>query len=128
MSTYVPKKDPVHNATRSLLTRVRKEASGLAPSMWARLPRKLAPRSIATSPRSMGVHVPHTIARIVVGTERRNRKPNFRATKIGGKNPNLKEYSFAQLSKKMDRLKKAIKKQGAEWKKPCCSDGDSALE
>jgi hypothetical protein len=41
------------------------------------------------------------------GTE----KSDFRATKKGGKKPNPTKQSFAQLSKKLDKLKKVIKKK-----------------
>jgi hypothetical protein len=71
---YVPKKDQIHTPTRSLHTRARKETRGLVPSIWARFPRKLAPRSIATSARSMGVRTPCTIPRIVVGTRKTEQK------------------------------------------------------
>jgi hypothetical protein len=37
-------------------------------------------------------------------------KSDFCAAKKGGKNPNPTKHSFAQLSKKIDRLEKAIKK------------------
>jgi hypothetical protein len=67
---YVSKKDPMHNPTRRLLTRVRRETRGLILSLRARFPRKLAPRSIATSTRSMGAHIPCTTPRIVVGTRK----------------------------------------------------------
>ena len=44
------------------------------------------------------------------GTE----KSNFRTAKKGGKKPSSTKQSFAQLSKKMDKLAKAIKKQDAK--------------
>jgi hypothetical protein len=63
----------MRNPTRRLLTRVRRETRGLVLSLWARFLRKLAPRSIATSARSMGVHIAHTTPRIVVGMRKMER-------------------------------------------------------
>jgi hypothetical protein len=59
---------------RKLLTRARKETSGLIQNLRPGSPRKLAPRNIATSARSMGVCIPCTTPRIVVGTERQDGK------------------------------------------------------
>jgi hypothetical protein len=39
------------------------------------------------------------------------KKSAFRAAKKGGKNPNPVKQSFAQLSKKLDKLEKVIKKK-----------------
>jgi hypothetical protein len=50
-------------------------------------------------------------------------KANFRATKKAGKKPNPAKQSFAQLSKKLDRLEKTIKKASLRSKK--CHRGDS---
>jgi hypothetical protein len=58
------------------------------------------------------------------GTE----KSNFRTTKKGGKKPNSAKQSFVRLSKKMDKLEKAIKKQDAKKRIRCCSDSDSDSE
>jgi hypothetical protein len=44
-------------------------------------------------------------------------RANFRAIKKGRKKPNPAKQSFAQLSKKLDKLEKAIKKQSAKSKK-----------
>ncbi len=57
-----------------------------------------------------------------------NEKSDFRATKKGARKPNPTKQSFVQLCKKMDKLKKAIKKQDAKKKKDCRSDTDSDLE
>jgi hypothetical protein len=44
-------------------------------------------------------------------------KAVFHAAKKGSKKPNLARQSFALLSKKLDKLEKVIKKQGAIGKK-----------
>ncbi len=50
-------------------------------------------------------------------------KTDFRAIKKVRKKPNLAKQTFAQLSKKLDKLEKAIKKQSAKSKK--CHRDDS---
>jgi hypothetical protein len=52
-------------------------------------------------------------------------KANFRAAKKAGKKPNPAKQSFAQLSKKLDRLEKTIKKASHKSKKRCRDDSDS---
>jgi hypothetical protein len=70
----VPKKDPMHNPTRRLCTKVRRVTRDLAPILRAGFTRKLPPRSIATIARNMGAHIPHTILRVVVGTRKMEHK------------------------------------------------------
>jgi hypothetical protein len=56
-----PKQYPMHNPPRKLPTRLRKETREMVPSLWPESQRKLAPRSIAISARSMGAPIPCTI-------------------------------------------------------------------
>jgi hypothetical protein len=70
----VPEKDPMHNPTRKLPTRTRKETRDLELSLQPESPRKLTSRSIATSARIMEAHIPHTTQRIVVGTRKMEQK------------------------------------------------------
>jgi hypothetical protein len=58
------------------------------------------------------------------GTE----KAHFCNAKKGRKKPNPAKQSFAQLSKKLDKLKRAIKKQSAKSKKRHKDDSDSNSE
>jgi hypothetical protein len=58
------------------------------------------------------------------GTE----KSDFRTTKKGRKKPNPTKQSFAQLSKKMDKLEKVIKKKDTKMRKRRSSDSDSDSE
>ncbi len=53
------------------------------------------------------------------------KKANFGAAKKGTKKPNPTKQSFAQLSKKLDKLEKAIEKQNAKSKKCHRDDSDS---
>ncbi len=58
------------------------------------------------------------------GTE----KSDFRAAKKGGKKPNPMKQSFAQLSKKLDKLEKVIKKKDTKKRKRRSSNSDSDSE
>ncbi len=52
----------------------------------------------------------------------------FRAAKKGGKKPNPTKQSFAQLSKKLDKLEKVIKKRDTKKRKRRSSNSDSDSE
>jgi hypothetical protein len=52
-------------------------------------------------------------------------KANFHAAKKAGKKPNPAKQSFAQLSKKLDRLEKTLKKSSHKSKKRHRDDSDS---
>ncbi len=58
----------------------------------------------------------------------RTEKSDFRAAKKGGKKPNPTKQSFAQLSKKFDKLEKVIKKKDTKKRKRRRSDSDSDSE
>jgi hypothetical protein len=58
------------------------------------------------------------------GTE----KSDFRAAKKGGKKPNPVKQSFMQLSEKLDKLEKVIKKKDTKKRKRCSGDSDSNSE
>ena len=58
------------------------------------------------------------------GTE----KSDFRAAKKGGKKPNTTKQSFTQLSKKLDKLKKVLKKKDTKQRECYSSDSDSDSE
>jgi hypothetical protein len=95
----------------------------------ARVPKKSALRSIATYARSMGAHIPCTTLVIVVGlrrTERRNQ--SFRATKKGGYRSNPVNQNFAQLTDKIKKLEKALKKSGKKGQKRRYKDSVSDSE
>ncbi len=52
-------------------------------------------------------------------------KADFRAAKKAGKNPNPAKQSFAQLSKKFDKLEKTLKKASHKSKK-CHRDNSNS--
>jgi hypothetical protein len=55
-------------------------------------------------------------------------KANFCAAKKAGKKPNPAKQSFAQLSKKLDKLEKTLKKASHKSKKCRRDDSDSEIE
>jgi hypothetical protein len=55
-------------------------------------------------------------------------KTNFRAAKKAGKKPNPAKQSFAQLSKKLDKLEKTLKKASQKSKKHRRDDSNSNSE
>jgi hypothetical protein len=55
-------------------------------------------------------------------------KSDFRAAKKGGKKPIPTKQSFAQLSKKLDKLEKVLKKRDTKKRKRHCSDSNSNSE
>ncbi len=55
-------------------------------------------------------------------------KSDFRVAKKGGKKGNPVNHNFMQLTKKIEKLKKALKKYGKKGKKRCYKDSDSNSE
>jgi hypothetical protein len=55
-------------------------------------------------------------------------KADFRATKKAGKKPNPAKQLFTQLSKKLDKLEKTLKKASHKSKKRRRDDSDSDSE
>jgi len=58
------------------------------------------------------------------GTE----KADFRAAKKGGTKPSPTKQSFPQLSNKLDKLEKVLKKRDTKKRKRCRSDSDADSE
>jgi hypothetical protein len=55
-------------------------------------------------------------------------KANFHTAKKAGKKPNPAKQLFAQLSKKLHKLEKTLKKASHKSKKRCKDDSDSNSE
>jgi hypothetical protein len=70
----------MHNPARKLPTRAIKETSNLVLSLWPESPRKLAPRSIATSARNMGTCILYTTQETVVNMRKMERRKLISAT------------------------------------------------
>jgi hypothetical protein len=64
----------MHNLARKLPTRARKATSNLVPNLRPESKRKLAPRSIVTYARSMGVRILQTIQETVLSMTRTERR------------------------------------------------------
>jgi hypothetical protein len=72
-----------------------------------------------------GTHTMHTTRDCCKYEKDRREEANFPAAKKGGKKPNLAKQSVAQLSKKLDKLEKAIKKQSVKSKNRRRDDNNS---
>jgi hypothetical protein len=61
----------------------------------------------------MGARIPRTTLMIVIGSKKDGKeKFDFRATKKGGKKGSPVKHNFAQLTKKINKLEKSLKKSG----------------
>jgi hypothetical protein len=58
----------------------------------------------------------------------RKEKSNFRAAKKGSKKGNPVNHNFAQLTKKIEKLEKALQKSGKKGKKCHYEDSNSNSE
>ncbi len=116
----------------SLPTKARKGRNALVPILRSGFPRKSALRSlrsIANYARSMGAHIPCTTHVIVIGLRRtEQKKSSFRAAKKGGKKNYPVNQNFAQLTEKIDKLEKALKKSGKKGWKCCFKESNSDSE
>jgi hypothetical protein len=72
-----------------------------------------------------GVHTTHATKDCRKYKQGRMAKANFHAAKKAGKKPNPATQSFAQLSKKLDKLEKTLKKASHKSKKCRRDDSDS---
>ncbi len=72
-----------------------------------------------------GVHTTHATKDCCKYEKDRMAKADFRAAKKAGKKPNPAKQLFAQLSKKLDKLEKTLKKASHKSKK-CCRDNSGS--
>jgi len=75
-----------------------------------------------------GVHTTHNTCDCCRFEKDGTEKSNFRAAKTGGIKTNPAKQSFAQLSDKLDKLEKVLKKQNTKKRKRRRSDSDSDSE
>jgi hypothetical protein len=113
---------------RSLLTRVRKETRGLVLSIGKILKKGCTKKDCDLCKKHRDVHTTHNTKDCRRYKKDGIEKSDFCAAKKGRKKSNPTKHSIVQLSKKMDRLKKVIKKQDVKRKKHCHSDSDSNSE
>ncbi len=83
--------------------------------------------SIALQPlqEEWGMYTMHNTRHCCKYEKNRLEKADFHAAKKGGKKPNTTRNSSSQMSKKLGKLKKAIKKQCTKSKKHCRDNSDS---
>jgi hypothetical protein len=92
-----------------------------------RVPKKVRfKKSCELCKKHGGVHTTHTTKDCRKYEKDGTLKANFCAAKKAGKKPNPTKQSFAQLSKKLDRLEKTIKKASHKSKK--CRRDDSNFD
>jgi hypothetical protein len=113
---------------RSLPIRARKRRNALVPILWPGFPRKSTLRSIATCVRNVGVHIPHTTLDCCRFEKDRKEKSSFRAAKKGGYTSNPVNQNFAQLTDKIEKLEKALKRFAKKGQKCHYEDSDSNSE
>ncbi len=83
-------------------------------------------RSIATCARSMGARIPRTTHVSVVGLKKDGKeKSDYRAARKGGKKGTPVNHNFAQLTKKIKKLEKVLKKSSKKGKKCRYKDSNS---
>jgi hypothetical protein len=64
-----------------------------------------------------GAHTMHNTRDCCRFDKDKKEKSNFCTTKMGGRKGNLVNQNFAQLTKEIDKLKKALKKSGKKGQK-----------
>ncbi len=112
----------------SLPTRARKGRSILVPILWSRFPRKSNLRSCNLCKKHEGAHTTHMTRDCCKYEKDRTEKSSFRVAKKGGKKNYPVNQNFAQLTKKIDKLEKALKKSGRKCKKRRYEDSNSNSE
>jgi hypothetical protein len=112
----------------NLPTRVRKGRSIPVPILRSRFPRKSNLRRIATYARSMGARIPLTRLVNVIGM-RKTEQRNLVSMLLRKAERNYPvNQNFAQLTEKINKLEKVLKKSGKKGKKCHYEDSDSDSE
>jgi hypothetical protein len=92
----------------------------------ARVPKKACTKKHCNlCKKNGGTHTTHNTKDCCKYDKHRKEKADFCTAKKGGKKPNLARQIFTQLSKKLDKLKKALKKSSLKSKKCHYKDSDS---
>jgi hypothetical protein len=113
-------------SARKLLTRTRQEPSSPVMVPQSRLTRKFVLRSFASCARNLGgVHTTHATKDCRKYEKDGTAKADFRAAKKAGKKPNPAKQLFIQLSNKLDKLEKTLKKASHKSKK-CRRDNSNS--
>ncbi len=114
---------------RKLFTRMRQKPSGPVQELHCRFPKKIHfKKSCKLCKKHRGAHTTHLTKDCRKYENDSTLKANFLSTKKAGKKPNPAKQLFAQLSKKLDRLEKTLKKASHKSKKNHRVDSDSDSE
>ncbi len=109
---YVTRKDPTLLLWRKLRPARKRVASNLVVTLWLEVPKKACTeKQCYICKKHGGPHTTHNNRGCRWFEKDETEKNGFCTAKKGGKKPNSTKQSFAQLSKKMGELEKAIKKQ-----------------
>jgi hypothetical protein len=95
----------------------------------ARVPKKVRfEKHCNLSKKHEGAHTTHNTHDCHRFEKGRKEKSNFRAAKKGGYKSNPKNQNFVQLTNKIEKLEKALKKSGKKGRKCRYEDSDSDSE
>ncbi len=95
----------------------------------ARVPKKVRfAKNCELCKKHGGAHTTHNTGECRNYEKDRTEKASFRAAKKGKKKSYPANQNFAQLTKKVEKLEKALKKSGKQDKKRCYKDSDSNSE
>jgi hypothetical protein len=121
-----PRESPCAIQARKLLRKTRQETSGPVLQLRSKFPRKFILRSPANYAKiNGGLHTAHATKECCRYEKDGMLKANFRATRKADKKLNPTKQSFAQLSKKLDKLEKTFKKASPKSMKHHRDDSDS---
>ncbi len=118
-------KSPLLLATRNLCTVINMVHSNL---VLTTVPESLYQETLRPCNKHGGVCTTHNSCDCRRFKKDETDKADFRAAKKGRKKPNPTKQSFAQLSEKLDKLEKVLKKRDTKKRKCCHSDSDSDSE
>ncbi len=95
----------------------------------ARVPKKVRfAKNCNLCKKHVGAHMAHSTGECRKYEKDRTPKSSFRTAKKGGKKSYPSKQNFAQLTKKIKKLEKALKKSGKRGKKRRYEESDSDSE
>jgi hypothetical protein len=104
-----------------------KKRPGTSPTVW--VPKKVcSEKHCNLCKKHGGAHTTHNTGKCCKYKKDKTEKSSFRAAKKGGKRSYLVNQNFAQLTEKIKKLEKALKKSGKKGKKHCYEDSNSNSE
>ncbi len=111
---------------RNLPSTARKGKNGQVLILRLAFPRKsVSQKSCDLCKKHGGAHTTHNTGECRKYEKDRTEKSSFRAAKKGGKRSYPSNQNFAQLTKKIEKLEKALKRSGKKGKKYRYEDSNS---